>query len=179
MNNNILLTDSNYDLALNVIKFLETLAELQEEILNYFLNIKDKKKFENEKRKLREQAKSIIKNNNKSKEEFHTICVKKLYEENSIKAKNIENKERTIEKLKSENCKLEDINNKLSNDLDYLSEYKFSTIEKGNTIEKKKKDMENMKNKYKEQIFQLNNSELKEEYQKLNCQYKFDYIIFL
>ncbi len=39
--------------------------------------------------------------------------------------------------------------------------------------------MENMKNKYEEQIFQLNNSELKEEYQKLNCQYKFDYIIFL
>ena len=96
---------------------------------------------------------------NKSKEEFHTICVKKLYEENSIKAKNIEKKERTIEKLKLENCKLEDINNKLSNDLDYLSEYKFSTIEKGNTIEKMKKDMENMKNKYEEQIFQLNNYE--------------------
>ena len=92
--------------------------------------------------KLREQTKSIIKNDNKSKEEFHTICVKKLYEENSIKAKNIENKEITIEKLKLENCKLEDINNKLSNDLDYLSEYKFSTIEK------MKKD--NMKNKYEE-----------------------------
>ena len=92
-----------------------------------------------------------------------------------LKEKNIEKKERTIEKLKVENCKLEDINNKLSNDLDYLSEYKFSTIEKGNTIQKMKK---NMKNKYEEQIFQLNNSELKEEYQKLNCQYKFRRKIF-
>ena len=43
MNNNILLTNSNYDLALNVIKVLETLVELQEDILNYFLNVKDKK----------------------------------------------------------------------------------------------------------------------------------------
>ncbi len=44
MNNNILLTNSNYDLALNVIKVLENLVELQEDILNHFINVKYKKK---------------------------------------------------------------------------------------------------------------------------------------
>ena len=100
INNNIFLTESNYDLALNVIKFLENLVELQEDILNHSLNVKDKKKkFEIEKKRLREQAKSIIENDNKIQEEFHTMRIKQLYEEKINQSKENEKNEKKIQTL--------------------------------------------------------------------------------
>ena len=108
INNNIFLTESNYDLALNVIKFLENLVELQEDILNHSLNVKDKKKkFEIEKRRLREQAKCIIEKDNKIQEEFHTMSIKQLYDEKINQSKENEKNEKKIQTLQKKILKLE------------------------------------------------------------------------
>ncbi len=170
INKNIFLTESNYDLALNVIKFLENLVELQEDILNHSLNVKDKKKkFEIEKRRLREQAKCIIEKDNKIQEEFHTMSIKQLYDEKINQSKENEKNEKKIQTLQKKILKLEDNNNKLSNDLSYLSDMKNSAFEKGNSIEKMENEMKSIKNMYEEQI--VHNSQLNNENQKLNQQY--------
>ncbi len=101
LHHGLILTKSNFDLALNVIKFLENLVEIQDDILNNSLNLKDKKiKFEIEKKKLREQAKSIINNDTQLKEKFHSLKIKKLYEENNLITLENEKNEKIIENLK-------------------------------------------------------------------------------
>ena len=164
LHHGIILTKSNFDLSLNVIKFLENLVEIQDDILNNSLNLKDKKiKFEIEKKKLREQAKSIINNDTQLKEKFHSLKIKKLYEENNLITLENEKNEKIIENLKKKILKLENKNNKLSNEKGIILDKSYSSVEKGKIFEKIKK--KNMKN------IQSDNSQSKDEYQKLNQQY--------